>query len=158
MLSTITGYGVGEFIHVAAVVVAFGATYAYAFFVAAAERHHPAAVPTVLRGLLNCDRFLVGPGILVVLAAGIYLLSKGDISLSQTYVTVGFIAIITLLGLTHAFFAPQTKRALGLAERDLAAGDTLSDEYLAVSKRIAQVGQLAGLMVLVTVFFMVVKP
>lgn len=158
MLATITGYGVGKFIHVVAVVVAIGATYAYAFFIAAAERLNPAALPTVLRGLRNCDRYLVGPGLIVILAGGIYLLIKNDISASETYVTVGFVAILALFGLTHGFFNPQTKRALELAERDLAAGDTLSDEYLAVSKRIARVGQLAGLIVVVTVFFMVVKP
>jgi uncharacterized membrane protein len=158
MFATITGYRVGEFVHVAAVVVAFGATYAYAFFIAAAERLNPSALPTVLRGLLNSDRYLVQPGMVVILAAGIYLLSKGDISASETYVTVGFVAILALFGLSHAFFRPQTTRAMEMAERDLAAGATLSDEYLALSKRIAQVGQLAGLIVIVTVFFMVVKP
>jgi hypothetical protein len=33
-----------------------------------------------------------------------------------------------------------------------------SDEYLAVSKRLEQVGTVAGVLVLVAVFFMVVKP
>ena len=34
----------------------------------------------------------------------------------------------------------------------------LSEEFLAVSRRIGQVGTLAGLIVVVAIFFMVVKP
>jgi hypothetical protein len=47
---------------------------------------------------------------------------------------------------------------MALAERDLAAGGELSDEYRRISAQMARVGQLAGLIVAVTIFFMVVKP
>jgi hypothetical protein len=50
------------------------------------------------------------------------------------------------------------RRAKELAERDLAAGDTLRDEFEAVGQRIGQVGGLAGLIVVVTIFFMTYKP
>src|SRR6185436_8144818 len=76
MLATITAYGVGLFIHVLAVVLAFGPTFGYGFFVATAERDDPRSVPTVLRAIQKVDRYLVQPGLLVVLVAGIYLLSK----------------------------------------------------------------------------------
>jgi uncharacterized membrane protein len=158
MLATITGYSVGLFIHVLAVVLAFGPTFGYGFFVAVAEGSAPRSVPTVLLGVQKVDRFLVQPGLIVVLLAGIYMLAKADISASESWVTVGFVAIIVLFGLSHGFFRPQTTKALELAERDLKAGDTLSDEYGAISKRLENVGKLAGLIVVVTIFFMTVKP
>ncbi len=45
-----------------------------------------------------------------------------------------------------------------MAERDLAAGDTLSAEYEALSQKIATGGKIAGAIVAVTIFFMVVQP
>jgi len=158
MLATITAYGVGLFIHVLAVVLAFGPTFGYGFFVAAAERDDPRGVPTVLRGIQKVDRYLVQPGLLVVLIAGVYLLSKGDISAGESWVSVGFLAIVVLFGLSYGLFRPQTAKALAVAERDLKAGDALGAEYETISKRLENAGKLAGLIVAVTIFFMVVKP
>jgi uncharacterized membrane protein len=158
VLATITAYFVGKFIHVLAVVLAFGPTFGYGFFVGFADTKAPAAVPAVHRAANMANLFLVTPGMIVVLAAGIYLMVKGDYDASESWITVGFIAIIALFGLVHAFFLPQGRKAVAIAERDLAAGGELSAEYRAVSARIARVGQLAGLIVAVAIFFMVVKP
>jgi Na+/proline symporter len=94
----------------------------------------------------------------MILAAGIYLLAKGDISASESWVTVGFIAIIVLFGMVHGFFGPRYRRGIELAERDLAASGELSPEYRKVSAQMARGGQVAGLIVAIAVFFMVVKP
>jgi uncharacterized membrane protein len=157
MLATITGYNVGLFIHILAVVLAFGPTFGYAFFFSVAPQY-PRAAPALLAGVQKIDRYLVNPGMLVLLLAGIYLMSKGDWDAGEGFIAVGFIAIIALFGLQHGFFQPQTRRAKELAERDLQSGDALSDEFMAVSDRIGKVGALAGLIVVVTIFFMAVKP
>jgi uncharacterized membrane protein len=157
--TTITFYLVIKFVHVAAVVLAFGPTYGYPVIIGVGERKFPTAMPAILRGVMTTDRYLVTPGMLVLLAGGIYLVADNPVfKASTTFVSVGIVAIILLLGLVHGFFNPQTKRAAELAERDLAGGGELSDEYLAVSKRIANVGTAAGLVIMVTIFFMVVKP
>ena len=158
MTATITGFSIGLFIHVLAVVLAFGPTFGYAFFVSAAEEGSPRSVPTVLRGILTVDRYLVSPGLIVILAAGIYMLADSGISASESFVAVGFVAIIALFGMAHGFFRPQTRQALELAERDLADGDVLSREYEAVSKKLETGGKIAGLIVVVAIFFMVVQP
>lgn len=157
MLATVTAYSVGLFIHILAVVLAFGPTFGYGFFIGFADTRAPAAVPAVHRAANMANLFLVTPGMIVLLAAGIYLMIKGDWG-NQSWITVGFIAIILLFGLVHGFFVPQGRKAVRLAERDLAAGGKLSAEYEAVSARIARVGPLAGLVVAVAIFFMVVKP
>ena len=158
MLATITAFSIGLFIHVLAVVLTFGPTFGYGIFIGVAEANAPRSIPAVLRGVQQTDRFLVRPGLIVVLLAGIYLLIDSHISASESWVTVGFVAIVVLFGMVHGFFRPNTAKALELAERDLAAGDTLGAEYAAVSKKLENGGKLAGLIVAIAIFFMVVQP
>jgi uncharacterized membrane protein len=158
MLATITGYSVGLFIHVLAVVLAFGPTFGYGFFIAAAEANDPRSLPTVLRGVQQVDRFLVRPGLIVILLAGIYMLADADIDAGESWVSVGFVAILILFAMAHGFFRPNTQRALALAERDLGDGDALSDDYAQVARKLETAGKLTGLVVAIAIFFMVVKP
>jgi hypothetical protein len=156
MLATITGYGIGLFIHVLAVVVAFGPTFAYGFVFSVLPRY-PRSAPALFEAIRKVDDYLVNPAMFVVLLAGIYLLADGHWSGSEAFIAVGFVAIVVLMGLQHAFFRPQGRKAQELAERDLAAG-TFSVEFEEISRRLGTVGPIAGLIVVVTIFFMTVKP
>ena len=157
VLADITGYSVGLFIHIAAVVLAFGPTFAYGIIFSVMPSH-PRSAPALFDAIRKVDNYLVNPGMLVVLIAGIYLMSDGNWDGSEAFIAVGFFAIIALFGLEHAFFRPQGRKAQELAERDLKAGDSFSAEFEAVSRRLGTVGPIAGLIVLVTTFFMTVKP
>ena len=84
--------------------------------------------------------------------------SDGAWETSDAFVGVGFLAIIVLFGLQHGFFQPKVREAKALAERDLKSGDTLSPEFEALGDRIGKVGGLAGVIVVVTIFFMTYKP
>jgi hypothetical protein len=152
-------YKIALFLHILAVVLAFGPTFGYAVFFSTAPQY-PRAVPAILTGVQRCDRYLVQPGMIILLLAGIYLLIASDDawSGSDAFITVGFIAIIALFGLQHAFFRPQTAKAKELAERDLGKGDELSPEFNEISERLSNVGKIAGLIVVVTIFFMSYKP
>lgn len=155
--ATITDYSVGLFLHILAVVIAFGPTFGYGFFFSVVPQY-PRATPALLAGIQKVDRYLVNPGMIVLLLAGIYLLAEGPWEASESWLSVGFLAIIVLFGLQHAFFQPQVRKARALAERDLKAGDELSPEFEALGRRIGQVGTLAGVIVVVAIFFMVAKP
>lgn len=159
MLATIVdpGYKIALFLHILAVVLAFGPTFGYAFFFSMSPQY-PRATPAILAGIQKVDRYLVNPGMVVLLLAGIYLLSDGPWETSDAFIGVGFLAILVLFGLQHAFFQPKVREAKTLAERDLQAGDTLSAEFMAVSQRIGQVGTLAGVIVVGAIFFMAYKP
>lgn len=159
MLATIVdpGYRIALFLHILAVVLAFGPTFGYAFFFSVAPQF-PRATPAIMAGIQKIDRYLVNPGMIVLLLAGIYLLSDGHWEASEAFISIGFLAIIVLFGLSHAFFRPQTAKALELAERDLKGGDALSADYEAISKKLANGGKLAGLIVVVTIFFMAYRP
>lgn len=153
------GYKITLFLHILAVVLAFGPTFGYGLFASIAPQH-PRATPAILAGIQKCDRYLVNPGMIVLLLAGIGLLTMSDSvwEASDAFVGVGFLAIIVLFGLQHGFFQPQVRKAKEIAERDLKAGDTLSPEFDAISQKIGKVGGLAGLIVVVTIFFMTYKP
>jgi hypothetical protein len=158
-LATITspGYKFALFLHILAVVLAFGPTFGYALFFSVVPQH-PRATPAILAGIQKTDRYLVNPGMIVLLLAGLYLLSDGPWKTSDAFIGVGFLAILVLFGLQHGFFQPKVREARALAERDLKAGDTLSAEFTALGDRIGKVGTLAGLIVVVTVFFMAYQP
>jgi hypothetical protein len=154
-------YDIVLFLHVAAVVVAFGATFAYPFFQAVVERLSPASVPAMWRATHTCSHYIVIPGSLLVLAAGIYMtIDRWDFG--YLFVTVGLAVVVSLILLAIAFFDRHEQRLIELSERDVAAAGAgevkLSDEYWQVSKRLAGVGALASLMILVALFFMTVKP
>jgi uncharacterized membrane protein len=151
------GYKIALFLHILAVVLAFGPTFGYALFFSVAPQF-PRATPAILAGVQKCDRYLVNPGMIVLLLAGLYLLSDGPWETSDAFIGIGFLAIIVLFGLQHAFFQPQVRKAKELAERDLESGDALGEEFLVVSQRVGQVGTLAGVIVVVSVFFMTYKP
>ncbi len=153
------GYKIVLFLHILAVVLAFGPTFGYAFFFSVAPQY-PKATPAILAGVQKVDKYLVNPGMVVLLLAGIGLLaaSDGAWDTSDVFVAVGFVAIIVLFGLQHGFFQPQTRKARELAERDLKAGDTLSPEFEAVSQGLSKVGSLAGIIIVVSIFFMTYKP
>lgn len=151
------GYKFALFLHILAVVLAFGPTFGYALFFSVLPQH-PRATPAILAGIQKTDRYLVNPGMIVLLLAGLYLLSDGPWKTSDAFIGVGFLAILVLFGLQHGFFQPKVREARALAERDLKAGDTLSAEFTALGDRIGKVGSVAGLIVVVTVFFMAYKP
>ncbi len=152
-------YKIALFLHILAVVLAFGPTFGYALFFSVAPQY-PRAVPAILTGVQRCDRYLVNPGMIVLLIAGIYMLIAGDgvWSGGDAFITIGFLAIIVLFGLQHAFFQPQTAKAKEIAEQDLKMGEEFSPAFEEISERISQVGKIAGLIVVVTIFFMSYKP
>jgi hypothetical protein len=161
LVAKIFFYDVMVFVHVTAVVVSFGATFAYPFFQAVIERVYPRGVPAMWRATHTASRYLVIPGAFVVLGAGIYLtIDRWDFG--YLFVTVGLTAIVVLILLGAAFFDRHEVRAIELSERDIAAAGEgevqLSEEYWEVSRRVARVGMLASLLILAAVFFMTVKP
>lgn len=157
LFADITDYSIGLFIHILAVVLAFGPTFGYGFLFSVLP-DHPRSAPAFFEAIRKIDRYLVDPGMIVVLLAGIYLMAEGPWDASEAFITVGFVAIIALFGLQHAFFRPQGRKAQELAERDLKAGDTFSAEFEEISRRLGTVGPVAGLIVVIAIFFMTVKP
>ncbi len=153
-------YGVVTFFHILAVVLAFGPTFAYGLFLAVAQREGGIAVPAVGRAMMTWDRIAGTIGMTVILLSGLYLVSSDARAwaFSDFFVSWGFVAIILLFGVVHGYFAPKTRQAVQLAERDLQGGGELSDEFNSLSAQIARVGGAAGLLIVLTIYVMTAKP
>lgn len=158
VLADVTAYNVGLFIHILAIVVGIGSTYAYPVISAWVERFAPEAVPGVWAGMKRADHLLVTPGLMLALLSGLYLVSEAELSLGESWVSVGLATVVILLGMTHGFFRPRLVKGIELSARDLKASGELSAEFSAVSRQVAIGGMLASLLTVVTIFFMVVKP
>ena len=66
-------YDVVLWLHIAAVVVGFGSTFAYAVILAVAQKSDPRSLPGVLAGIAANDRTVVTIGAIIVLVTGLYL-------------------------------------------------------------------------------------
>jgi hypothetical protein len=151
-------YDVVTWVHITAVVIAFGPTFAYGAFATIAEREGGAAFPAVGRAILLWSRTGTNIGMIFILLSGIYL-AADRWEFSDFFVSWGFIAIIVMFGLVHGYFNPRTREQIDLAERDLAQpGGELSDEFTSISPQVAKVGSFAGVLVILTIYIMTAKP
>jgi uncharacterized membrane protein len=155
-------YDVVLSLHIMAIVVAFGVTFAYPILGMYVTREHPRMLPVLHHARDRLGMVLITPAATVALLAGFYLASDRDY-MGKVWVIVPLVILIGLLGLGGAFFAPNERRAAELAARDVSASGpdgsvTLSPEYQALAARIARVGALASLLILIAIFFMTAKP
>ena len=148
-------------VHIMAVVVAFGVTFAYPIMFAVGARHGARSLPLLHRIEYTIERYLINPGLGLVVIAGIYLASDGH-HWSEFFVQWGLGAAIVIGALVGAVMIPTAKRAEAIADRDVTAsghGDPeMSDEYRALVKRLSTVGSALSGLVLLTILFMAIKP
>jgi uncharacterized membrane protein len=153
----ITFYSVVLSVHIMAVVVAFGVSFAYPVFMPWARRTHPQAMPVVHQLSDRLGKLVMSPAMVVVLLAGIYLASDAD-AWSEAWVTVPLVILIVIGALGGMFFAPNERRLAELARRDTSGGGELSAEYDVLFRRVAAVGYVVCALVLIAIFFMTTKP
>jgi uncharacterized membrane protein len=155
-------YDVVLALHIAAIVVAFGVTFAYPILDIYVTREHPRVLPVIHGAQERIGRYLIAPAGGIALLAGFYLASDRDL-FGKVWVVIPMIILIALLAAGGVFFGPSERKAQALAERDIAAAGpdgpvTFSPEYKAVAGRIALVGGIANVLILVAIFFMTAKP
>jgi uncharacterized membrane protein len=162
MLASISAYSLSIWIHVSAVVVGLGATFAEALMFPVAMSVDKRHLPFVHRLGIAINRRLANPALLVILITGIYQTAKGDWKFGSFWISATFAILIVLGGLLGAYFIPKDKKLAALAERDIAASGAgeivLSEEYVRGARQIGAVGGLAGFLVIAAVFLMVTKP
>jgi hypothetical protein len=161
MILAVTFYTFVLAIHIAAIVIAFGITFAYPVMYAVGIRAEPRSMPGVHRIQDSVGKFVISPFLGVALLAGIYLASKLH-SFSAFYVQWGIAVIVILGALGGAFFAPRERRLAELAEQDVAAADQASpggtvvfgEEYKRLRTLVFRVNMLANVLILLTIYFM----
>ena len=161
MALAVTFYDVVLWLHISAVVVGFGSTFAYAVIMTVSAKTNPRSVPAVIAGVAANDRTLVTIGSILVLATGIYL-AADRWEFSDFFIAWGIVAVLVLLGLTHGYFLPHSRKATAAAERDIERAGSgqveFGEEFNRTSGNVARMGALAGLIVLLTIYVMTAKP
>ena len=161
MLVAVTFYTFALAIHIAAVVIAFGVTFAYPVMYAVGIRAEPRSMPGLHRIQDSVGKFVISPFMGLALLAGIYLASKLH-SFSDFYVQWGIAVIVILGALGGAFFAPRERRLAELAADDIAAADQSSpggaivfgEEYKRLRTLVFRVNAVASTLILLTIYFM----
>jgi hypothetical protein len=162
LIPAVTFYTFALAVHIAAIVIAFGVTFAYPVMYAVGIRSESRSMPGFHRIQDSVGKFVISPFIGLALLAGIYLASKLHVW-SDFYVQWGLAVIIILGALGGAYFAPRERRLAKLAERDIAAADqtapgeprvVFSAEYKALRQQVLMVGLLANVLILLTIYFM----
>ena len=162
MFATVDAYNISLFLHISAVVIGFGATYAEALMFPVAMAMDKRYLPYVHRLGMTINQRLATPAMIVILLTGIYQVAEDDgrdIGFGDPWVSATFAILIVLGGLLGGYFVPTDRRLAEMAERDLASeSGELSAEYQAGARRIGAVGGLAGVLVLAAIWLMVTKP
>jgi hypothetical protein len=149
-------------VHIAAIVIAFGVTFAYPVMYAVGIRSESRSMPGFHRIQDSVGKFVISPFLGLALLAGIYLASKLHVW-SDFYVQWGLVVIVVIGALGGVFFAPRERRLAELAERDIAAADqaapgepnvVFSAEYKALRQQVLSVGLLTNVLILLTIYFM----
>ncbi len=157
VVATVEFFQVVLAIHILAVVIGFGVTFAYPIMFAAARRADPAVLPWLYRTMQRFGRFLVNPGLLVVVLSGVYLASHLH-QWKLFYVQWGIGAAIVIGAVEGAFMIPREGRLAKVAARDLTAAGagavTWSDEYNSTFRQLSLGGVILNLIVIATVFMM----
>lgn len=153
------------FIHVTAVVVGFGTTFAEAILFPVASRMSPRHLPYVHRVQLTINQFFAVPAIVIVAATGVYQVAEGNWEWGDLWVS-GTITILVIIALTNVFFfIPTDRKLLPMIEKEIAdLGDgeitlaQLSPEYTRLGKLEGAIGTATGILLIVAIFFMTAKP
>jgi uncharacterized membrane protein len=159
MTAAITFYLVIKALHVMAAFAAYGLPFAYPFVIPYLRRNHPRTLPGVHDVQHRLSIALTGPGTVALFAFGVYMASKDDLW-GESWVMVG-VTILAIIAIAGGGIVKWTKELSELARADIDAGGhtvAFSAEYDRVYQRYLITEATLGALVLVAIFFMVVKP
>ena len=153
----IDAYSLSVFVHVSAVVVGFGATFAEAIMFPVAMKVGVRHLPYVHKLQLAINQRLATPALAIVILTGLYQTSERW-EWDVVWINATFAIVLVIGGLLGGYFIPADRRLAAQAERELAETGEVSEDYLSQARREGMVGALTGLLLIAAVFLMVTKP
>jgi uncharacterized membrane protein len=158
----VTSYDLSVFLHITAVVVGFGATFAESITFPVAMMQDKRHLPYVHRLQRSINSWFTGPAMLIILATGFYQVSDRDFDLGDFWLSATLTIVIALGAILGGYFIPEDRKLEAMVERDIAASGEgevkLSEEYMRRARREGIVGGLTGLLIVVAIYLMVTKP
>ena len=161
----VSNYELSVFIHITAVVVGFGSTFAEAVMFPVAMKMGSRFLPYVHRLQLVLNQFFATPAIVIVLVTGLYQVEEGNWEFGDLWVS-GTLAILLVVAVINlAFFIPVDRKLLPLIEKTIADSggrdlelSELPEEYQRWGKLEGVLGGVTGLLMVAAIYMMVTKP
>ena len=135
----------------AIVAVGFNATYAIWQLRAAREPDH---MGWALRGIKFLDDRIANPAYGGLLVVGVILVLIGPWEFTDLWVYVSIALYVVLAVVAFTIYSPALTRSIAAFD----AGGTASSEFQRLAARTRQVGMLLGVLTILLVITMVVKP
>jgi Predicted integral membrane protein (DUF2269) len=158
----VTSYEFSLFLHITAVMVGFGATFAESVMFPVAMKLSPRHLPYVHRLQLTLNQFFAVPALILVIATGLYQVSEGNWEFGDFWLSATFAIVIVIAVLNIAYFIPADRRLGPMIQREIDAAGTgdfaPSQEYQRGAMREGIAGSITGLLLVAAVFLMVDKP
>jgi uncharacterized membrane protein len=158
----VSSYEISLVVHITAVVVGLGSTFAESIAFPVAMKLDPRHLPYVHRLQLAINQYFATPALVVILLTGMYQVSDADFEFGDVWISGSFAIVIILGGLLGGYFIPADRRLGPMVQRDIerAGGGpvVLSDEYQRRARTEGVVGMVAGLLTVVAIYLMVTKP
>jgi uncharacterized membrane protein len=158
----VTSYNLSLFLHITAVVVGLGATFAESIAFPVAMKLDVRHLPYVHRLQRAINQWLTSPALAVILATGLYQTIDADWDFGDFWISGTLTIVIVLGGLIGAYFIPADRRLEAMVTNEIAsAGEgeiVLSKDYQRRARMEGIIGGIAGLLVVVAIYLMVIKP
>src|SRR4051812_4212720 len=165
VLLAVTNYSFSVFLHVTAVVLGFGSTFAESVMFPVAMKMSARNLPYVHRLQLVLNQFFALPAVVVVAATGIYQMDKGGWDYGDFWVSATITILVVILLINVFFFIPTDRKLLPIIQTAIAdAGDRelkladLPPEYQRWGRAEGIVGAIVGMLLIAAIFFMTTKP
>ena len=142
-----------KLVHVIAAIVAVGANVTYGIWILAASREGT-SLPFVLRIIKRIDDRLANPAYGLLLVTGAAMVVVGGVSLASSWLVVAFALYVALVFVGLLGYTPTLKAQILLLER----GGPKSPEYLREARRGQRLGAITGVIVVLILILMVLKP
>ena len=146
-----TLYDVVLWLHVTAVVVAFGALFAYPVFLAVVAGAPIAQRASFHHAQIAFSKRVTGPAIGVILLAGVYLATDAELW-SKVWVTVPFVLLFVIAGLGATLLRRGEEALVATSE----AGDEAA--YAATLATVRTWTYVTIALIVITIYFMTAKP
>jgi hypothetical protein len=147
-------YSIVKWLHVLSAIVAVGANATYGIWLARASSN-PGSLPFTLRSIKVIDDRMANPAYGLLLITGGLMIYIGQLPLGHLPWLITAITLFVILVLLGALaYTPALKRQIELLDNN----GPDSPKYQAAAQRQTRLGILLGVIAVIIVFLMVVKP
>ena len=142
-----------KWLHILSAIIAVGANITYGVWTARASRE-PKALPFTLRGIKVIDDLIANPAYIVLLITGLAMAHAGGFSIKAPWLLTSLSLYILVAVIGFFGYSPNLRQRIESLDRD----GFQSANYQALARRGKMLGAVLGILVMVIIFLMVVKP